>query len=296
MREPIKNMGASVRARLLNESKERGQSFELLLTRYTLERLLYRLSKSKHKDNFVLKGAMLVTTWLDNPHRPTRDVDLLGFGSAQADDILKVFQEICGLDVDDGVTFDVGALKIDQNREDLAYGGLRITTDATVDGAKIRVVIDIGFGDAVEPEIAEIELPVLLDLPSPKLRAYPKETVIAEKFQAMVHLGRANSRMKDFYDIWFLAKMFEFDNDHLARAILATFDRRGTEIPKDTPDALSDAFVQDEQKQKQWSAFLSGILGEPVTLKDVVNDLRAFLMPHAMAAKSNQDSNSSAQR
>jgi len=210
MRDPIKNMGASVRARLLKISKERGQTFDLLLTRYALERFLYRLSTSGHKDNFVLKGAMLVTTWLDNAHRPTRDVDLLGFGSSQADDILVVFQEICAIHADDGITFDVDALRIDRNREDLDYGGLRVTTDAHVGGARIRVVIDIGFGDAIEPGLTEIELPVLLDAPAPKLRAYAMETVIAEKFQAMVDLGRANSRMKDFYDIWFLAKTFAF--------------------------------------------------------------------------------------
>lgn len=285
MRKPVKNVGASVRARLLTIAKERGQTFDLLLTRYVLERFLYRLSTSKHKDSFVLKGAMLVTTWLDNAHRPTRDVDLLGFGSSQPEGILAIFEEICAIDADDGVTFDAKALKIDRNREDLAYGGLRVATDASVGGAKIRVVIDIGFGDAVEPGLNEIELPVLLDLPAPKLRAYAMETVIAEKFQAMVQLGRANSRMKDFYDIWFLAKTFTFEDDRLARAIAATFKRRDTEIPEGIPDALSDAFAQDEQKRKQWEAFVSGILGEPVPLDVIVRDLREFLLPRAQAAR-----------
>lgn len=285
MRDPITNMGASVRARLLKISKERGQTFDLLLTRYALERFLYRLSTSGHKDNFVLKGAMLVTTWLDNAHRPTRDVDLLGFGSSQADDILVVFQEICAIRADDGVTFDVDALRIDRSRENLAYGGLRVTTDAHIGGARIRVVIDIGFGDAIEPGLTEIELPVLLDAPAPKLRAYAMETVIAEKFQAMVDLGRVNTRMKDFYDIWFLAKTFVFDGDRLAMAMSATFKRRGTEIPHAVPDALSDFFAQDEQKRKQWTAFVTGILGQPVALEVVVKDLREFLMPHARAAK-----------
>lgn len=285
MRDPIKNMGASVRARLLKISKERGQTFDLLLTRYALERFLHRLSTSGHKDNFVLKGAMLVTTWLENAHRATRDVDFLGFGSSQADDILVVFREICAIQADDGVTFDVGALKIEQNREDLAYGGLRVTTNADVGGARVRVVIDIGFGDAIEPGLTEIELPVLLDAPAPRLRAYAMETVIAEKFQAMIDLGRANSRMKDFYDVWFLAKTFAFEDDRLAIAIAATFKRRGTEIPGDIPDALSDAFAQDEQKRKQWTAFVAGILSEPVALEAVVKDLHEFLMPHARAAR-----------
>lgn len=283
-KNPVKNMGASVRARLLKVAKERGQTFDLLLTRYTLERLLYRLSQSGHKDNFILKGAILFTTWVDNAHRPTRDVDLLGFGASQPEAVLAVFQEICGIAEDDGVTFDVGALKIDRNRDDLAYGGLRVTTDARVGGAKIRVVVDIGFGDAVEPGLDEVELPVLLDLPAPKLRAYPKETVIAEKFQAMVSLGRANTRMKDFYDIWFLAKTFTFEDDRLARAIAATFNRRETEVPLGVPDALTDGFAQDDQKRRQWTAFVEGALADPVDLDVVIADLREFFLPHAEAA------------
>ncbi|MBU1211533.1 MAG: nucleotidyl transferase AbiEii/AbiGii toxin family protein [Alphaproteobacteria bacterium] len=284
VKNPVKNMGASVRARLLKIAKERGQTFDLLLTRYTLERLLYRLSTSPHKDNFVLKGAMLFTTWVDNAHRPTRDVDLLGFGASQPEAILAVFQEICGIAEDDGVIFDVAALRIERNRDDLAYGGLRVTTDALVGGAKIRVVIDIGFGDAVEPGLNEIELPILLDLPAPRLRAYPMETVISEKFQAMVNLGRANSRMKDFYDIWFLARAFTFEDDRLARAIVATFKRRNTEFPVEVPDALTDSFAQDDHKRNQWTAFVAGVLAEPVDLDVVIAELRAFLMPHAKAA------------
>lgn len=289
MREPIKNMGASVRARLLNISKERGQTFNLILTRYVLERFLFRLSTTKHRENFILKGAMLLTSWLDNAHRPTRDIDFLGFGPSKPEDILAIFKEICAIDATDGVVFDTDALKIDRNREDLAYGGLRVATRADVGGAKIPVVIDIGFGDAVEPSPSEIELPVLLDLPAPKLRAYAKETVIAEKFQAMVQLGRANSRMKDFYDIWFLTKTFPIDRERLATAISATFKRRNTEVPNDIPDGLSDAFTEDPQKQGQWEAFVKGILAEPVALGDVVRDLRDFLLPVAKeAAKARQ--------
>ena len=196
MREPA-NMGASVRARLLKLSKDRNQPFQLLLTRYVLERLLYRLSSTTHRDRFVLKGAMLMTTWFDDPFRPTQDLDLLGFGDPDPEAMLAVFQEICAIKANDGVAFDVQALTIDRVRDELEYGGLRIKTNATLDGARIRVLIDIGFGDAIEPGLNDVDMPVLLDLPSPRLRAYPQETVIAEKFQAMVMLGRANSRMKD---------------------------------------------------------------------------------------------------
>lgn len=281
-----RNIGASVRARLLAIAKERNQPFELLLTRYVLERLLYRLSTTPHRERFVLKGAMLLTTWVADPFRATRDIDLLGFGDAAPDAMLAVFKEICAVEAEDGVTFDTEALALDQIREELEYGGLRIKTNATIDGARVRIVIDIGFGDAVEPAIAEMELPVLLDLPRPRLRSYPRETVVAEKFQAMVLLGRANSRMKDLYDIWVLSRAYEFEGDSLARAIAATFERRKTAIPAEAPDALTRAFAEDPAKQKQWDAFVAGIEAQPGTLAEIINALSAFLLPHAIAALS----------
>jgi predicted nucleotidyltransferase component of viral defense system len=278
-------MGASVRARLLNLARERNQPFDLLLTRYALERLLHRLSTTKHRDRFVLKGAMLLTTWIDTPFRPTRDLDLLGFGNSDPETVLAVFRDVCAVAIDDGVEFDVEALIVDRNREELEYGGLRIKTNASIAGARIRVMIDIGFGDVVEPGIDEVDLPVLLDAPSPRLRAYPRETVIAEKFQAMVMLGRANSRMKDLYDIWVLSRAYEFEPDRLAKAIAATFARRKTEIPAELPDALTRAFAEDVGKQQQWSAFMEGIEAKPVALASIINDLAEFLMPYAAAAR-----------
>ncbi len=231
MPEPIRNMGASVRARSRHRRASATRPFQLVLTQYVLERLLYRLSQSKHRDRFALKGAMLITKWFDDPLRPTRDVDFLGFGDDDPDKLASIFNEICAIPFDDAVIFDAEAVEIDRIREEQEYGGLRIKTYATVDGARVRVVIDIGFGDATEPGLAEMDLPVLLDFPAPHLKAYVRETVIAEKFQAMVELGRANSRVKDLYDIWVLAKTYEFKGDGLARAIAATFARRKTEIP-----------------------------------------------------------------
>jgi predicted nucleotidyltransferase component of viral defense system len=285
MRDPVRNIGASVRARLLHLSRDRNQPFDLLLTRYVLERLLYRLSTTKHRNRFVLKGAMLMTTWFDVPYRPTRDLDLLGFGDDDPDAMLATFREICAVDVNDGVQFDVAGLTIDNIRNEAEYGGLRLKTYATIAEARIRVTIDIGFGDAVEPEIAELELPVLLDLPSPRLRAYPRETVIAEKFQAMVMLGRANSRMKDFYDVWLLSRTHEFDGESLPRAIAATFTRRKTTIPEELLDALTPAFAGDPAKQQQWASFIEAIDAEPVSLAQVVSDLADFLMHHARTAR-----------
>jgi predicted nucleotidyltransferase component of viral defense system len=270
---------------LLNLAKERNQPFELLLIRYTLERLLYRLSKSKHRDKFVLKGAMLMRHWLDDPHRPTRDLDLLGFGDSDPELTLKLFREICAIEADDAVAFNLDALVVDRVRDESGYSGLRLKTYATVDGARVRVVIDVGYGDATEPGLDEIELPVLLDQPAPNLKAYPPETVIAEKFQAIVMLGLANTRLKDFYDIWILARTHEFKGDRLAQAIAATFARRKTEIPTERPDGLTSAFASDPTKEQQWTGFVEEVAVNPGSLADVVEALAKFLMPHAGKAR-----------
>ena len=285
MRKPVQNIGVSVRARLLNLAKQRNQPFELMLIRYTLERFLYRLSTSKHRERFALKGAMLMRHWLDDPHRPTRDLDLLGFGDSDPELTLKIFREICAVKADDAVVFDVDGLVVDRVRDESGYSGLRLKTYATVDGARVRVVIDIGYGDATEPGLNDIELPVLLDQPAPNLRAYPYETVIAEKFQAMVALGLANSRLKDFYDIWILAQTCDFKDGRLAQAIAATFARRKTEIPTERPDGLTLAFASDPTKQQQWNGFVEEVAVNPGPLVDVVEALAAFLLPHAEKAR-----------
>ncbi|CCE06337.1 conserved hypothetical protein [Bradyrhizobium sp. STM 3843] len=278
-------MGASVRARLLNLSKQRRQPFELLLNNYVLERLLYRLSQTKHRDRFILKGAMLLTKWFEDPLRPTRDLDLLGIGKDDQDEMASIFKEVCGISHNDGVVFDPNSVQIERIREQTEYGGLRITALAKIDTAEIKATIDIAFGDSVEPGLQEIDLPVLLDFPAPHLRAYARETVIAEKFQAMVMLGRANSRMKDLYDIWVLSRNFEFKGDALARAIAATFARRKTDVPTELPDSLTDAFAADPAKIAQWNSFIEEVNFKPGTLADVIKDLAAFLMPHATAAR-----------
>lgn len=281
-----RNIGASVRQRLLNLAHARGQPMELLLTRYALERLLHRLSLSPHRERFVLKGAMLLATWFDEPHRATRDVDLLGFGDAAENALLGTFREIMTIEVDDGVRFDLKGLRIEAIREEVEYGGSRLRTTAALAGARIPITVDIGFGDAVEPGIEDIYLPVLLDMPSPRLRAYSPETVIAEKFHAMVALGRANSRMKDYYDVWMLTSAFEYEPDRLRRAIVATFARRSTPIPAGVPDGLSDPFAADLGKQRQWDAFAQNLSGSAPQFIRVVRDLRQRLMPFFSANRS----------
>lgn len=284
-RQP-RDIGASVRARLLTLAREKGQVFDLLLTRYANERLLYRLSTTSHRDRFVLKGAMLMTTWFDDPHRPTRDVDFLGYGDPAPEPMLAVFREICAIEESDGIIFDVDALRVELIREELEYGGLRLRTTARLAGARITIVIDIGFGDAIEPGVEEISLPVLLDLPAPHLHAYARETVIAEKFQAMVALGLANSRMKDYYDIWTLSREFEFDGSALSAAIRATFKRRKTDLPVSVPVGLSAEFGSDTMKRQQWQGFVRrGRLNtRDVDLSAVVEAIREFLTPIVAAA------------
>ena len=285
MAKEIKNIGASVRARLLRISKEKGQNFELILTRYAIERLLFRLAQSPHADLFVLKGAMLLMTWFDEPFRATRDLDLLGYGDPAPEAVLGLFREVLGVPAQDGVLFDAHGARISRIREDNDYGGLRVRTTADISGARIPVNVDVGFGDATEPGAEALDYPVLLDMPPPRLRGYARETVVAEKFQAMVALGMANSRMKDYYDLWVLSQSFDFERSRLVRAISATFARRNTAIPEKNPDTLTPAFAQDPGKQQQWEAFKRDLGLDPGSLAEVVAALEAFLMPAAKAAR-----------
>lgn len=285
MTKETKNIGASVRARLLKVARQKAQTFDLVLTRYAIERLLFRLATSPHADRFVLKGAMLLMTWFDEPFRGTRDLDLLGYGDPNPQSVLQVFREILGIEGDDGVCFDANGARIDRIREDNAYGGLRIRTTAEIDGARIAISVDVGFGDATEPDAEMLDYPVLLDMPAPRLLGYARETIIAEKFQAIVALGRANSRMKDYYDLWSLSQSFDFEQSRLAAAMSATFARRKTQIPEATPDGLTLIFAEDVQKQRQWETFKRNVTLDPGSLAEVVMILESFLMPAARAVR-----------
>lgn len=284
-----KNVAESVRARLLNLAHDRGDEFQLVLLRYANERLLYRLAKSEHVKRFVLKGAALFTVWTGAPHRATRDLDLLGFGDPAEESVRKVFEDVFKLDVeDDGLRFDLATLEAGPIREDQEYGGVRITIVAHLTTAKISLQIDVGFGDAVTPEAREIEFPTLLEMPAPKLRAYPRETVVAEKLEAMTKLGVENSRMKDFYDVAVMAKQFAFDGDVLVRAIRATFDRRGTAIPTELPVALTSTFADDRTKNAQWTAFVrKADVEDAGTLATTIDAVTRFLREPLAAASKN---------
>lgn len=275
------NLEASVRQRLLTLSRIRNEDFDYILRRYALERLLYRLAKSEYADKFVLKGAVLFTAWSKSIHRPTRDLDLLGYGDTSEDRVRDVFSKICQVIVEaDGLKFDVSSIQIAEIREEQEYQGQRVKLTAKLGTIRIPVQVDIGFGDVVTPAVENIDYPTLLDFPAPRISAYPRETVIAEKLQAIVSLGMFNSRMKDFYDLWIISKQFSFQGDVLIEAIRATFKRRSTQIPGTTPVAFTEEFATDVDKSTQWRAFLRrSNLGEKETeLQQVIDELKDFLI------------------
>lgn len=276
-----KNVPASVRQRLANVSERRGADFQQVLSSYVIERFLYRLSVSKHANNFVLKGATLFTLWEGFPHRQTRDVDLLGFGDNNIEQMVVVFQEILASNVpDDGVLF-LKEVRGESIRALQEYGGIRISLVARLDNARITVGVDVGFGDKITPPPKKMEFPTLLDFPRPRLRAYPVETVVAEKLQALASLGIANSRMKDYFDLWHIGRHVALDGRKLSRAIKGTFERRKTALPTETPVGLSSDFSGNRMKQTQWRAFCRKAVkaDEIAELDQVVEFLAEFLMP-----------------
>lgn len=275
------NVAASVKARLLKVSKERREDFTLTLMNYAAERFLYRLSRSKHRKQFVLKGAMLFAVRIGEQYRPTRDLDLLGMGEATQAAIDVGVREIAATKVDDdGLVFDVDTLEVHRIREDDRYGGLRAVMQSHLAEARIHVQIDIGFGDAITPAATDLEFPTLLaDMPSPNVLAYPTETIVAEKAEAMVDLDISNSRMKDFTDIAMAARRVAFAGDTLVAALRATFRRRGTPLPELEVVALSERFVQDANAQANWKAFATrNRLRDFESLAQVVSELRLFLV------------------
>ena len=269
----------SVQARLVNLAHELQVDPNLILARYAAERFLYRLSRSRHGERFVLKGAMLLVAWLGDMIRPTRDIDLLGFGDISDSTLVEIFSEIATTEVEpDGVVFDPATVTASLIREEDAYGGRRVMLNGQLGLARLRVQVDIGIGDAVYPQPQTIEYPSLLDLPRPLIKAYSPETSVAEKLHAMVTLGSKNSRMRDFYDIRTLAQREPFDGERIARAIRATFDRRRTPIPS-SPLALTPAFAEVEGKHDQWNGFLrkNGLPSE--NFANVIHEVTTFLLP-----------------
>lgn len=277
----LRNIGASVHQRLKNVSKEAGRSFNDLVQYYALERWLYRLSQSGHENVFILKGALMLVAWRAPILRATRDIDLLARTSNDLDGIKHIIAEICRTDVpDDGVLFDPESVTTTRIAEDADYEGVRATFAGILATTRLSMQIDMGFSDIVTPGPVEISYPTILDYPAPVLRAYNRESAIAEKFEAMVSLGRLNSRMKDFFDVWLLASTSDFSGEDLSAAILATFRKRETELTA-APQAFEDDFLLDPSKQSQWAGFLKRMRPSeaPSTFTDAVTAIRGFLQP-----------------
>jgi len=281
------NLAASVRARLLNIAKAEKTDFNQVLVRYALERFLYRLSKSAHADRFLLKGAMLFNLWYDMPHRPTRDADLLGFGASDLDSMGQTFRDIVAVDVADGIVFDPASIQVEEIRKSAGYAGARVIVAAELARARCKTQIDVGFGDAVTPGPVDAMYPVLIaDFPSPHLRTYPVYTVVAEKLHAIEILGMTNSRVKDYLDLFVLLEREVLDPGILAKAIAATFNRRGTSVPTALPIGLSDEFANDSSRQALWAAFIRKNGLDALPLQETVAALRAKLHPGLLDAAS----------
>jgi predicted nucleotidyltransferase component of viral defense system len=286
-KKPVSNVGASVRQRLLNLRDQTGEDAQALFIQFAIERFLYRLSRSSVADRFVLKGAMLFRVWSGSLHRPTKDVDLLGFGEPAPASVAAMIHQIINTAVeDDGITFDAASIRAEEIRENDDYGGIRATFTATLDKAIIPLQVDVGFGDAITPAAEDREYPVLVGMAAPKLRMYPVETVIAEKLEAAVKLGMVNSRMKDFYDLLVIFRRFRYDDGTLARAIGETFARRGTPLPRIVPQGLSDEFGSDPTANRRWREFLTlkQLASEPTDFAVVIRTVRDRLWPTIMAA------------
>ncbi|ARB92136.1 TPA: nucleotidyl transferase AbiEii/AbiGii toxin family protein [Legionella pneumophila] len=278
MKSP-KNSAASIRQRLLNHSKTYQKPFNEILQYYAMERFLYRLSLSQHKNKFILKGALMLRVWNAPESRPTMDIDMLGKTSNDEINIVQQMKEILSVNVpEDGLAFDVTTLQAERIKEDADYHGIRILFKGNLDTAKIHMQIDIGFGDVVHPVPKKSFMPTILDLPAPELLTYSRETAIAEKFEAIIKLGSLNSRMKDFYDIWMLSRQFDFNGKELSEAIRLTFENRNTVLSDDI-EAFSNQFIQ--LKQTQWLAFTKRLKQEyvPIQFQEIISKIQAFLYP-----------------
>ena len=282
MREPAKNMSASVRARLLNMSRSTEKNFQALVIRYVVERFLARLAESEHRNRFILKGAMLYIPWKLENKRTTMDLDLLGLGSPDMENLSRIFRQICDVGIaDDGLVFDKESVTAKPIREESVYDGVRVIVRVALGAMLIRLQVDVGFGDRIVPEPQLSEFPALLTEHGPVIRLYSPETVIAEKFNAMVLLGMANSRMKDYFDIWMLSRNFTIEGAVLREAFRQTFAKRQTALPSTEPIGLSDEFASNESKLHQWQGFVRRQWKQNSLpdLTEIVAAIRDFLMP-----------------
>jgi len=283
-----KNLPASVHQLLLNEAKKTGKTFNELFQYFTMERFLYRLSKSPFQDGFILKGALMLYVWKMAVSRSTLDIDLLGRSPADIDSIVSVIKKICRKKVEpDGITFDSESISGVAIKENMRYPGVRVSFEGSLGNARVNMQIDIGFGDIVVPKPAKVKYPAILSFPEPIIHVYSPETVVSEKFEAMVKLGRFNSRIKDFYDIWLLSQNLEFSGTRLGKAISKTFSNRKTLLPEDLKQFL-DEITKGPIKESQWQGFVKKYRRDEVSTSfpEVVKALTLFLGPISQALSS----------
>ena len=278
---PKRNVPASIHARLLAIKRGPGEDFQHVLVRYGVERLLHRLSISRYAPRFMLKGAMLLGTWKDIPHRPTLDLDLHGHGDPEIEAVVNVFRELAQAPAgDDGLAFDAGSARGEVIREEGIYQGVRVHLEARLGKALIPLQVDVGFGDPVVPGPVEVDYPSLIGFPAVRLIAYPPETVVAEKLESLIALGMKNSRMKDIYDLWIISRLMPFAYGRLREAVESTFRARGTALPPWPPLVFTPDFSHDEGKQRMWGAFLTRTrLEAPGSLDDALQAVAVFLRP-----------------
>jgi hypothetical protein len=292
MTKDIRNIEASIRARLQNKAKETNRPFAEVLQYYGMERFLYRFSRSKYTDKFVLKGALLFTVWQVPERRATLDIDFLARYDNKVASIEAVMRDICNITVEpDGLIFDAKKVKGRKIKEDADYEGVRVKFMGFLERSHIPMQIDVGFGDTIYPKVEVIDYPVILDLPKPHLKGYPAESVISEKFEAMIKLGLLNSRMKDFYDIWLILRQFDFDGIKLAEALKKTFRRRKTLLPEDRPLFAEEIYDEKSDRQILWKAFLkkSNIKHTPEKLSVVAKEIEKFIIKPLGAIKKARD-------
>ena len=282
MNEPKRDLSASVLARLLNRAKQAGDEYQAVLAGFCFERFLYRLGQSPVRDRFVLKGAMLLRLWMDTPYRATRDLDLLRKGVGTSEAILSDIQGVCEMKVEpDGVSFDPGSIRLEAIRGEDEYGGTRVLLTARCGTARLPLQVDLGLGDAVWPAPKTCTYPSLLDFPAPRILAYPREAAIAEKMEAIIVLGDRNSRIKDFFDLYHLAKLFEFDRVTLGEAMRKTFVRRRTPLPVEDPIGLTSVYWRNNSRPPQVVAFArrAHLSVGPDPGAEILPLLRSFLVP-----------------
>ncbi|MCL4554604.1 MAG: nucleotidyl transferase AbiEii/AbiGii toxin family protein [Actinobacteria bacterium] len=281
----LKNIPASVRARLMNHAKASGESYYQVLQYFAIERFLYRLSETEWGERFIVKGAIMLRAWGTPLRRPTRDIDFFGRASHSSEDVLRAVRECLAVEFpDDGLVFQPEVEAVEINSEE-DYPGVRVVLRGDLDGGKFKLQLDISIDDAVVPDPEWVAYPTLLDLAAPRILAYRPETALAEKYQTIVSKGITNSRLRDYYDIWLLSRSHPFAGSELAGAIDATFTHRRTPLPSEAPSGLTEAFYNSPEARTRWSAFLTGKrVDAPEDLADVCEKIASFIVPPGAAA------------